>query len=41
MDEKCLIARELIDEFRNIPVYYLRAISAPLVRHNSLTYIQT
>lgn len=36
VDQKCSIARELLDEFKNIPTYYLRAISAPLVRQTTL-----
>jgi len=31
VDQKCAIARDLLEEFIKIPVVYLRAISSPLV----------
>ncbi|KFY39550.1 hypothetical protein V495_05891 [Pseudogymnoascus sp. VKM F-4514 (FW-929)] len=30
---KCAIARELLDEFAKVPVFFLRAISSPLLYH--------
>jgi hypothetical protein len=31
VDQKCAIARELLDGFAQVPVFFLRAISSPLV----------
>jgi hypothetical protein len=31
VDQKCAIARELLDGFAEVPVFFLRAISSPLV----------
>lgn len=31
VDQKCAIARELLDGFAQVPVFFLRAISAPLL----------
>ncbi len=36
VDQKCAIARELLDGFSQVPVLYLRAISSPLVSQNVL-----
>jgi hypothetical protein len=32
VDQKCAIAHELLDGFAKVPVFFLRAISSPLVR---------
>ena len=31
--QKCAIARELLDDFATIPVFFLKAISSPLLHH--------
>lgn len=33
VDQKCAIAQDLLDGFSRVPVFFLRAISSPLVRH--------
>jgi hypothetical protein len=33
VDEKCAIAQELLDGFAKVPVFFLRAISSPLLHH--------
>jgi hypothetical protein len=33
VDQKCAIARDLLDGFSKVPVFYLRAISSPLLHH--------
>ena len=33
VEQKCGIARELLDSFTKIPVFFLRAISSPLLHH--------
>ncbi|KFY57810.1 hypothetical protein V496_06357 [Pseudogymnoascus sp. VKM F-4515 (FW-2607)] len=33
VDQKCVIARELLDGFAQVPVFFLRAISSPLLYH--------
>lgn len=33
VEQKCNIARELLDGFAEVPVFFLRAISSPLVCH--------
>ena len=33
VDQKCDIARDLLDGFSKVPVFYLRAISSPLLHH--------
>jgi hypothetical protein len=33
VEKKCAIARELLDDFTNVPVFFLRAISSPLLHH--------
>ncbi|OBT55252.1 hypothetical protein VE04_04671 [Pseudogymnoascus sp. 24MN13] len=33
VDQKCAIARELLDGFAQVPVFFLRAISSPLLYH--------
>ena len=33
VDEKCAIARELLDDFAKIPLFFLKAISSPLLHH--------
>jgi hypothetical protein len=38
VDQKCAIARELLDGFSRVPVLFLRALSSPLV---SLPIAQT
>jgi hypothetical protein len=32
VDQKCATAHELLDGFVKVPVFFLRAISSPLVR---------
>jgi hypothetical protein len=32
VDQKCAIAHELLDGFAKVPVFFLRAISSPMVR---------
>jgi hypothetical protein len=32
VDQKCAIAQDLLDSFAKVPVFFLRAISSPLVR---------
>lgn len=39
VDQKCAIARDLLDRFAEVPVLFLRAISSPLVCHNLLFLI--
>jgi hypothetical protein len=36
VDQKCAIAHELLDGFAKVPVFFLRAISSPLVRNAAL-----
>lgn len=36
VDQKCAIAHELLDGFAKVPVFYLRAISSPLVRNTAI-----
>jgi hypothetical protein len=33
VDQKCTIARDLLDGFAKVPVFFLRAISSPLLHH--------
>jgi hypothetical protein len=33
VEKKCAIARELLDDFANVPIFFLRAISSPLLHH--------
>jgi hypothetical protein len=33
VEQKCTIARDLLDSFAKIPVFFLRAISSPLLHH--------
>ncbi|KUJ21140.1 uncharacterized protein LY89DRAFT_770371 [Mollisia scopiformis] len=33
LEQKCVIARELLDDFANIPIFFLKAISSPLLHH--------
>ncbi len=33
VDQKCAIARDLLDSFAKVPAFYLRAISSPLLHH--------
>lgn len=33
IEHKCTIARELLDEFANVPIFFLKAISTPLLHH--------
>jgi hypothetical protein len=33
VDQKCAIARDLLDSFAKVPVFFLRAISSPLLHH--------
>jgi hypothetical protein len=33
VDEKCEIARDLLERFSKVPVFFLRAISSPLLHH--------
>jgi hypothetical protein len=36
VDQKCAIAQDLLDGFAKVPVFFLRAISSPLVRSLTL-----
>jgi hypothetical protein len=33
VDQKCAIARDLLEGFSRVPVFFLRAISSPLLHH--------
>ena len=33
VDQKCIVARELVGGFAKVPVFFLRAISSPLLHH--------
>lgn len=33
VDQKCTIARDLLDGFAKVPIFFLRAISSPLLHH--------
>lgn len=33
VDQKCAIARDLLDGFAKVPIFFLRAISSPLLHH--------
>jgi hypothetical protein len=33
VDQKCAIARDLLDSFSKVPVFFLKAISSPLLHH--------
>ncbi|PMD44836.1 hypothetical protein L207DRAFT_541235 [Hyaloscypha variabilis F] len=33
VEQKCAIARELLDDFAKVPIFFLKAISSPLLHH--------
>ena len=33
VEKKCAIARELLDDFAKVPIFFLKAISSPLLHH--------